>query len=144
MQEESVSCRGINGSITLSQDRMTIIGVGLGSVRPHEIRFGDVSSIVVQRKSVIPLMTLMMLAIIALFIARYNLLWFAINLYRWQTFITPIALAIAILCAISASLRLMFVNVTVRSRAGPVTVRLVPSRSAKRLARRFREMYAGS
>jgi len=144
MQEESVNCRGINGSIILSKDRMTVIGVGMGSVQPHEIRFGDVSSVVVERKRVVPLMTVMILAIIVLVVAKYNLLWFAIDLSRWGRFITTIALAIAILCAIPACLRLMCVNVTVRSRGGPVTVRLVPSRSAKRLARRFRETYAGS
>lgn len=144
MQEESIGSRGINGSITLSHDKLTIIGVGLSSAQPHDIRFGDVSSVVVQRKSVVPFATLMVLAIIVLVIAKYNLLWFVVNLDRWEMFMVPIALAIAVLCAIPACLRLMFVNVTVRSRSGPLTVRLVPSRSGKRLARRFSEMYARS
>jgi len=144
MQEEQVSCRGINGSISLSKDRMTIIGVGLGSDQPHEIRFGDVSSVVVQRKSVVPFTTLIIVAIVVLAVANFNLLWFIIDLYRWRMFITPIALAIAMLSAIPAVLRLMFVNVTVRSRQGTLRVRVVPSRSAKRLARRFSEIYAGS
>jgi hypothetical protein len=142
MQEESVSCRGVNGSISLSKDKMTVIGVGLGVAQPHDIRFSDVHSVVVERKSVVPFATVMILAIIVLVVANYNLLWFIINLYATQWFIAPMALAIAILCAILAVLRLMFVNVIVRSRSGPFVVRLVPSRSAKRLARRFSEISA--
>jgi hypothetical protein len=139
-----VSCRGVNGLITLSKDGITVIGVGLGSTQPHEIRFGEVASVVVQRKSVVPFMTLMILAIIVLLVAKRNLLWFVLNLSPAQWFIVPIALAIAILCAIPTVLRSIFVNVTVRSRRGPLMVRLVPARSANRLARRFRETYAGS
>jgi len=144
MQEEPVSCRGINGSVSLRKDGITIVGLGLGSVQPHEIRFGDVSSVVVQRKGVVPFATVMILAIIVLVVAEYDLLWFVIDLGRWEMLIGPPALAIAILCAIPVVLRLMFMNVTVRSRRGVFTVRLVPNRSANRLARRFRETYAGS
>ena len=144
MPDESVSCRGINGSINLSKDKLTIIGVGLGSAQPHDVTFNDVSSVIVERKSVVPFTTMMVLAIIVLVIAKYNLLWFIINLYGAERFITPTALVIAILCGISSVLRLMFVNVTVRSRHGPFTVRLVPSRPAKRLARRFSEATARS
>ena len=143
MQEESTSCRGINGSISLSKDGMKII-VGLQSAQLHDIPFSDVSSVVVQRKSAVPFMTSTILAIIVLAIAKYNFLWFVISLYRWEGLITPTILAIVILSAVPAVLRLVFVNVTVRSRSGPVMVRLVPSRSAKRLARRFREVSAGS
>lgn len=142
MQEEATSCRGIDGSISLSKDGMRIV-TGFGSAQPYDIRLSDVSSVVVVRKSVVPVAALMLLAIIILLIAKYNLLWFIINLYRWERFITPIALAIAILSAIPSVLRLIFVSVTVRSSRGPVTVRLVPIRSAKRLAGRFRGMYAG-
>jgi hypothetical protein len=140
MQEELVSCRGINGSIILSKNKMTIIGVGLGSTQPHDIKFSDVFSVVVERKSVVPFVTATILAIIVLLIANYNLLWFIINLYRTEWFVTTTALAIAVLCGIPTVLRLMFVNITVRSRSGPLTVRLVPTGPAKRLARRFSEI----
>jgi len=141
MQEEPVSCRGINGSITLSRGRMTI--TGLDSDQPQDVEFGDVSSVVVQRKSVVPFITSMIVAIVALAVANFNLLWFLIDLYRWRMFITPVALPIAILSAIAIVLRVVFVNVTVRSRRGTLRVRLVPSRSAQRLARQFSEIYAG-
>jgi len=144
MKEEPLSCRGINGSIRLSKDGLTIIGIGLGSVQPREIRFGDVSSIVVQRKSVVPFTSSMILAIIVFLIAKYNLLWFVVGLFRWEALITSVALIMAIACAIPALLRFTFVNVIVRSRREPIVLRLVPGRCAKRLVRRFREIYAGS
>ena len=144
MQEEPISCRGINGSINLTKDKLTISGVGLSATQPHDITFSDVSSVMVERKSVVPFTTIMFLAIIVLVIAKYNLLWFIINLYGVERFITPTVLVIAISCGVSSVLRLMFVNVTIRSRRGQVTVRLVPSRPAKRLARRFSELSARS
>jgi hypothetical protein len=119
---------------------MTIIGVGLGPGQPHKFPFKEVSSVVVERKSMAPSVTVMVLAIIVLLITKYNLLWFIINLDKTEGFTTPVALGIAILCAILTALRSMFVNVSVRSRDRSLTVRLVPIRSAKRLAQRFSEM----
>ena len=146
MKEELVRCSGINGSILLSRDKLAVVGVGLGSAQ-RDIRFGDVSSIVVERKSMIPFLTLAVLAAIVLLVVRFNLLWFVLNLYTIQMLIIPIApwlaLAIAILCGIPTILRLIFVNVFVRSRVGVLTLRLVVPRSAKRLASRFSEISAG-
>ena len=142
MREESISCRGINGSIILSKDKMTIIGMGPGSTQPHDIHFSEVSSVVVERKSVVPFATVMILAIVALVIVRYNVLWFIVDLIRAERFVTPIALGIAILCAVASALRLMFVNVNIRSGSSLLTMRLVPIRPAKRLARRFSEISA--
>lgn len=146
MQEEQIICRGINGSIRLSSDRLTVIGVGFSS--PQDIKFNDVASVVVERKSIVPFATLTVLAAIILAIARYNLLWFIVNVYSVQMLVIPIApliaLAIAILCGIPTILRLVFVNVSVSSGGGKLMLRVVPIRSAKRLARRFSEISAGS
>jgi hypothetical protein len=144
MLDEAVSCRGINGSIKLSKGKMHLIGGGLGSAQSHEVSYSDVSAVVVQRKSVVPFATLTILAFALALIAKYNALWFVIDLSRIGVFITWIGLTIAILSAVPAILRLMFVNVLIRSKGGPLTVRLVPGRSAKRLARRFSEMSTGS
>jgi hypothetical protein len=144
MQEKSVSCRGINGSIILSKDKMTVIGVGLGPPEPHDICFSDVSSVVVERKSVVPFTTVMILAIIVLLIVKYNSLWFIVDLTGVGRFIAPIALAVAMLCAFASAIRLMFVNVNVRWGHNLLTMRLVSNRSAKRLARHFSEISAGS
>ena len=148
IKDELVKCSGINGSIILSRDKLAIVGKGpLGSAQ-RDIKFSDVMSIVVERKNMIPFLTLTILAAIVLLVARFNLLWFILNLYTIQMFIIPIApwllLAIAILCGMPTILRVIFVNVYVRSRVGLLTLRLVPFRSAKRLATRFSELSAGS
>ena len=142
ISDEAVSCRGINGSIKLSKDKMQLIGGGLGSAESHEVAYSDVSTVVVQRKSIVPFATLTILAFVLALIAKYNALWFVIDLSRIGGFITLIGVGIAILCAVPTVLRLMFVNVLVHSSGGPLTLRLVPTRSAKRLARRFSEMSA--
>jgi hypothetical protein len=146
MKEELVKCRGINGSIILSRDKLVVVGVGLGSAQ-HDIKFGDVSSIIVERKSMIPFLTLTILAAIVLLVVRFNLLWFILNLYTIQLLVIPIApwlvLAILIACVAPTILRLIFVNVSVRSGVGISTLYLVPLRSAKQLASRFSEISAG-
>jgi hypothetical protein len=142
--QEPVRCRGINGSITLSKDNLHIIGGGLGSIEAHEIPFSQVSAVVVQRKSVVPFATLTILAVVVVLISKYNALWFVIDLSRTGLLITPIAVGVAILCAIPTVLRLNFVNVSIRSSGSLLTVRLVPIRSARKLARSFSEMSAGS
>jgi hypothetical protein len=144
MLDEAVSCRGINGSIKLSKDKMQLIRGGLGSAESLEVAYTEVLAVVVQRKSVVPFATLTVLAFALALIAKYNVLWFVIDLSRTGIFITMIGLGIAILSAVPTLLRLMFVNVLVRSGRGPLTVRLVPIRSARRLARRFSEVSAGS
>jgi len=144
MLDEPVRCRGINGSIKLSTDTMQLIGGALGSTELHEVPYSDVSAVVVQRKSVIPFATLSILASALALIAKYNALWFVIDLSRAGIYLTPVGLGIAVLSAVSTLLRLMFVNVLVRFSGGPLTLRLVTVRSAKRLARRFSEMSTGS
>lgn len=143
MLDEPVSCRGINGSIKLSKDKIQLTA-RFGSRQYHEISFRDVSAVVVDRKSVVPFATVTILALVMALVAKYNALWFVVDLSRTGFFITWIGFGIAILCAIPTILRLMLVNVVVRSNHCPLTVRLVPIRSAKRLARRFSEMSAGS
>ena len=143
--QDSVRCRGINGSITLSKDNLHIIGGGgLGSAEPREIPFSHVSAVVVQRKSVVPFATLTILAVVAVLISKYNALWFVIDLSRMGTLITPIGIGVAVLCAIPTVLRLVFVNISIRSGGSLLTVRLVPVRSARRLARSFSVMSSGS
>jgi hypothetical protein len=113
-------------------------------VEPHEIPFTHVSAVVVQRKSVVPFATLTILAVVAVLISKYNALWFLIDLSRPGLLITPIAVGVAILCAIPTLLRLIFVNVSIRFGGSLLTLRLVPISSAKHLARSFSEMSAGS
>lgn len=143
VSEEPVSCSGINGSITLFKDRIRIIGGGLSVADVHEIARDDVSSIVVQRKSVVPFATITILAIIVTLVTEYNVIWFVEGMSRMNGFITPFGLGIALLCLAITILRLLFVNVTLHFGEDSVALRLVTLRSAKRLAKRFSEIAAG-
>jgi len=141
--EKLIGCRGVNGSISLSKDKMVIRSEGFGSVEFREVALNKVTAVVVERKSVIPFATLTILASMATVSAWYNALWFLINLTEQGILmITSGGLSVAVVCAVPMMFRLLFVNVLVRSEGEPnaLIVRLVPVRQAKRLARRFREL----
>ena len=141
--EKLIGCRGVNGSINLSKDKMVIRSEGFGSVEFREVALNKVTAVVVERKSVIPFATLTILASMVTVSAWYNALWFLINLTEQGILmITSGGLSVAVVCAVPMMFRLLFVNVLVRSEGEPnaLIVRLVPVRQAKRLARRFREL----
>ena len=138
--EEAVSCRGINGSVTLSKGKMKVSGAGLPQSQTREIPYSQVSAVFVQRKSVVPYAGVLVLAVIVGLLAQYNALWFVPNLSEMDRFIAPISFGVAGLCAVRVMLRVLFVNVLVRYKEGSLHLRLVPLRSGKRLGRRFREL----
>jgi len=145
MAEKTISCRGANGSIVLSNDKMLIQSSFLRSTPFHEMPLNSIRAVVVERKSVIPFATLTILGSVVTILAQYNALWFMINLEPSQVYlITRVGFSAVILCVILMTLRLVFVNVSVRSEGDStvLTVRLVPLRPAKRLVRRFRELSA--
>ena len=143
MLEEKVTCRGINGSISLSRDKVQVVGLGLSSTQSPELAYSDVSAVFFQRKSVVPFATVTILTVLIVLVSKYNLIWFVINLNPVSVFIVWSGIGIATLCAVVTLLRILFVNVLMRSSRGPFVVRLVPIHSAKRLARRFSEISAG-
>ena len=141
--EESIDCRGVNGSISLSKDKMVSRSEGFGSVQFRDMPLNKITAVVVERKSVIPFATLTILATAIAVSAWYNALWFLINLTQQDILtITSGGLIVAVVCVIPMMFRLLFVNVLVRSEGEPnaLIVRLVPVRQAKRLAKRFREL----
>jgi hypothetical protein len=139
--EEAINCRGMNGSLSLSKGKMKVRGAGLPPSQSADISYSQVSAFFVQRKSVVPFATLLILATIVGLLAQYNTLWFLIpNLPEMDRFIAPISFGVAVLCAIPTILRLLFVNVLVRYKGGSLHLRFVPLRSGKRLGRRFREL----
>lgn len=145
--EELIDCRGVNGSINLSQDKMVIRSEGFGSVQFREMALDKITAVVVERKGVIPFATLTIIATILTVLAWYNSLWFLINLTQPDILIiTSCGLAAAVVCAIPMMFRLLFVNVLVRSEGEPnaLIIRFVLVRQAKRLARRFRELSSSS
>ena len=136
-EEDAVKCRGVNGSVTITKDGMRITGAGLAAPEVHEIPYSDVSAVVVERKSFVPVAILTFIAAIAVIWVNDNPIWLIVNLTSAQYPVTAIALPIAIISGALMVLRLTFVDVTIRSTRGPITLRLVPTRSGKRLARRF-------
>ena len=141
--EESIDCRGVNGSISLSKDKMVSRSEGFGLVQFRDMPLNKITAVVVERKSVIPFATLTILATAIAVSAWYNALWFLINLTQQDILtITSGGLIVAVVCVIPMMFRLLFVNVLVRSEGEPnaLIVRLVPVRQAKRLAKRFREL----
>ena len=143
MLEEKESCRGINGSISLSRDKVQVVGLGLSSSQSPELAYGDVSAVFVQRKSVVPFATLTILTVLVVLVSKYNLIWFVVDLNPFSAFIVWSGIGVGTLCAAVTLTRILFVNVLMRSSRGPFVVRLVPIHSAKRLARRFSEISAG-
>ena len=138
--EEAVNCRGINGSLSLSKGKIKVKGAGLPPSQSPEIPYGLVSAVFVQRKSVVPFATVLVLAVIVGLLAQYNALWFIPHIAEMDPLIAPISFGVAILCAVPTILRVLFVNVLVRYEGGSLHLRLVPIRSGKRLGRRFREL----
>ncbi len=145
--EELIVCRGVNGSINLSKDKMVIRSEGFGSVQFREMDLSKITAVVVERKSVIPFATLTVLASAVTVSAWYNAHWFLINLTQQDILIiTLCGLSAAVVCAIPMMFRLLFVNVLVRSEGEPnaLIIRFVLVRQAKRLARRFRDLSSSS
>jgi hypothetical protein len=145
--EQLIGCRGVNGSISLSQDKMAIRSEGFGSVQFREMTLNKITSVVVERKSVIPFATLTILATAVTILAWYNAFWFLFNLTQSDILIiTSCGLAAAVVCGIPMMFRLLFVNVLVRSEGEPnaLIIRFVLVSQAKRLARRFRELTSSS
>jgi hypothetical protein len=117
-----------------------------GSTHLHEIPLTQIRAVIIERKSLIPFATVTVLAVAAAFLAKYNPIWFLVNLPdKESTLVSIAALSAAIAFAFPIILRSTFVNVSVRSEGDPILVRLrfVPARPATRLAKRFRELSAG-
>ena len=144
--QELCSCRGVNGSIALYSNKMVVRHGGPASTHSHEIPLAQIRSILVERKSIIPFSTITVIAAAIAVLAKYNPVWFLVNLPDQEsTLVSFGALSIAIVFAVPAVLRSMFVNVSVRSEGEPVLVRLgfVPVRPARRMAKQFRELSNG-
>ena len=145
--EELIDCRGINGSISLSKDKMVVRSEGFGLVQFRELPINKITAVVVERKSVIPFAMLTILAATIAAIAADNPFWFLFNLTQQETLIVTMAgVSASVVCAIPTLFRLLFVNILVRSEGEPnaLIIRFVLVRRAKRLARQFREFSSTS
>ncbi len=145
--EDSFNCRGLNGFINLYSNRMVLESKGWASSSSYELPVERISKVVIERKSVIPFATLTILAAAASVLAKYNALWFIVNLTPESVGkVSSLALLVAVVCAIPTLFRTFFVNVCVTWNGQPATLRvaLVPVRPGKRLAKHFQELSIGS
>jgi hypothetical protein len=137
---DEVNCTGMNYSIKLDADQMTLENTRWSKHESHQFPLGDISAIIVERKTVMPFATLTVLAVIATFITKMNLLWFLVELSLfYRTELSTIALLFVILFAIPTLARSLFVNVSVScdGRSNSFLVRFVPVRQGRRLASQF-------
>lgn len=146
VDQECLKCRGV-GTITLCRERMIIDESGWVTVKSHELPVKKIRSVIVERKSVIPFATITVLAAIATAIAKYNALWFLVNLNALtEAWLSMAAIAICVVSIIPTLSRAIFVNVVVTWHGEPSSFRLrfVPTRAGRRLTRRFLEVSTGS
>jgi len=135
------TCRGLNGSVTPREDVLLLKKIGLRRSETHEISMGHVRSVIVRRKSVVPMAAFTALAAIATLASKFNLLWFLVNLSAAEEFFGGAAgLLVTILCAIPTISRALFVEVAIswRGESGSFVVRFVPQEQGKILVGRFR------
>lgn len=140
--EEAFKCAGLNGSISLYRDRMVINSKAVGVSKTYQLPINRIRTVMVERKSIIPFVTLMILSAALAAVIKYNGLWFVINFPAAVAgFLSSVALLTSIICAVLVLVRILFVSVTITWDGDPTSFRVgyVPIRPGKRLARRFQE-----
>jgi hypothetical protein len=139
-------CRGANCSITLDPDKI-ILNVKLTGSNSYELPINRIRAVIIERKSVVPFATLTMLTAIGAAIAKYNALWFLVNLTPDTAGrIGAVLAAASIILVIPTLWRALFVNIAISWDGQPSTfrIRFVSAHRGRRLARRFRELSSGS
>jgi hypothetical protein len=142
-----MKCRGGFGTITLYPDRMIIDEASWRIVKSYELPIMRVQSVIVERRSVIPFATIMVLSAVVTVLLKYNAFWFVVNLnHGIENSVSLVGVLVTVISAIPALLRSVFVNVQVTWDGDPsyFRLRLVPSRVGRRLASRFQELSEGS
>jgi hypothetical protein len=144
--ESPYICDG--GSWTISMDSQNIVLRSKGVLNKLEERIplDRIGSVIVQRKSVMPFITLAMLAAVVGTIVKYNSIWFLVDLTAdISSKGSVVAFLIALLCAVPAMSRILFVNVVITSTGSETwRVRFVTAKSGLRLASKFQELAARS
>jgi hypothetical protein len=131
------------GSINLYNYRMVINSKEWGVSKSYQLPIKRIRSVVVERKSVIPFATLTLIAAAMILMARYNALWFLVNLtpQNAQT-VSSYALLVSVASVVPTLIRILFVSVSITWDGNPTSFRVgfVPLRPGKRLAQKFQEL----
>jgi hypothetical protein len=139
------TCRGLNGSVTSREDILLVKKIGLGRSETHELSVRRIRSVIVRRKSVVPMAAFTTLAAIATLVSRFNLLWFLVNLSAAEEFVGgATGLLATVLCAIPTISRALFVEIAISwgGESGSFVLRFVPQEQGKILVSRFRRSSA--
>lgn len=132
-EERLLECRGGFGVITLYADRMTIDESSWRIAKSYELPIEKIRAVIVERKSMIPFATVLVLAAIAAVVVKYNALWFVVNLGpQSEALMSEIAVAICVVSAIPALLRAFFVNVAVTWDGEPLSFREIRPKSCRK------------
>ncbi len=140
--EESFKCGGLNASISLYRDRMIINSKAIGVSKTYQLPVNRIRTVVVERKSIIPFVTLTILAAALAAMIKYNDLWFVINFPTAVAgFLSSVAFLTSIICVVPVVVRILFVSVTITWDGDPTSFRVgfMPIRPGKGLAKRFQE-----
>jgi hypothetical protein len=143
---QSYRCRGTNYSVALNSDRM-ILDARWRSSNSYELPIKRIRTVIVERKSVMPFATLTILAAIGAVVAKYNALWFLVNLTPDTAGrISVILAAASVILALPTLSRALFVSIAVTWDGQPSTfrIRFVSAYRGRHLARLFEELSSGS
>jgi hypothetical protein len=144
--ESPYVCDGGSCTISMDYQNMVLRPKRLMNKFEQRIPLNRISSVIVQRKSVMPFITMTVLAAIVSVIVKYNSLWFLVDLTAdISSKGSVIAFIIALSCAVLALSRILFVNVVITSITSETwRVRFVTAKSGLRLASKFQELTEGS
>ncbi len=140
------TCKGLNYTVSLSEDSMTLKSTGWIGSGSHELPVKRVKAVIVLRKSIVPYAAFTVLSAIAAVLMRFNAFWFLINLSPDQeALLGNIAILTTALFAVPSISRALFVDVIISWSGRPASflVRFVPTDQGRRLTRRFNRLSSG-
>lgn len=144
---KELTCNGINYAVSLHPEGIRIENTRSITPRKHELPLKRITSVIVERKRMLPFATLTAISAIVAVVAKYNPLWFIVSFPADRTTaVSTIALFASGIFAIPTMSRALFVNVVISwdGRPRSFVVRFVLAGHGRRLARRFHRLSAGS
>jgi hypothetical protein len=144
--ESPYVCDGGNYTISMDSQNVVLRQKRRMNKLEDRIPLNSINSVMVQRKSLMPFVTMALLTAVVGTIVRYNSFWFLVDLTPdISTKGSVIAFIIALSFSVSALSRSLFVNVVITSTDSETwIVRFVTAKSGRRLALKFHELTAES
>jgi hypothetical protein len=144
--DNSYVCDGGNFSVSINSETLIVRTKAWPHGVQRQIPLKNVRSVVVERKSLVPVASSAILAGIIGVLVKYNALWFVFNLNSSMSGkLSLIAFLTATLFAVPTIERALFVNVIIASlNAETWRVRFVTSNAGKNLAAKFLEFSSGA